>query len=159
MAAKVFSNLEFCFLTSTEFHSKLFPPGLAEETLNTLALLFPSSDKKVEQWFQNVQKSRTETTKLDTEVIKCGHLRAEKMQIENFKFWHDRLIILKQVFDQSRPSTLAQWWFDRRNGVQWYVFPLVPIGIYAKCLQFQVHFLGSCLGAVLNNLLWLDSKH
>jgi len=32
------------------------------------------------------------------------------------------VVILKQVFDESRPSTLLQWWNDRRNGVQWYTF-------------------------------------
>lgn len=30
--------------------------------------------------------------------------------------------MLKQVFDEAHPRTLAQWWHDRRNGVQWYTF-------------------------------------
>ncbi|KAH8598463.1 hypothetical protein B0O99DRAFT_591746 [Bisporella sp. PMI_857] len=98
--------------------SQIFPDGLIQETLNTLALLFPSSDKDTEQWFARLPDS----VQLDGKVIKCGQLRAQKRQIKNFKFWHDRLVILKQVFDQSRPATLKQWWCDRRNGVQWYTF-------------------------------------
>jgi hypothetical protein len=89
-----------------------------EGTLQTLALLFPRSDKHTLEWFNRLPCS----LRLDKEVVKCGRLRADDRQIENFKFWHDRLIILKQIFDQSRPSTLSQWWCDRRNGVQWYTF-------------------------------------
>jgi hypothetical protein len=69
-------------------------------------------------WF----KKLSSYVKIDPRLIKCGHLRADDRQIENFTFWHDRLVILKQVFDEARPSTLSQWWFDRRNGVQWYTF-------------------------------------
>jgi hypothetical protein len=42
--------------------------------------------------------------------------------MENFHFWHDRLIILKQIFDEAEPDTLTQWWHDRRKRVQWYTF-------------------------------------
>ncbi len=31
-------------------------------------------------------------------------------------------MVLKQVYDESTPKTLSQWWHDRRNGVQWYTF-------------------------------------
>jgi len=51
-----------------------------------------------------------------------GHLIANERQVENFKYWHDRLVVLKQVYDESRPSTISQWWYDRRNSVQWYTF-------------------------------------
>jgi hypothetical protein len=69
-------------------------------------------------WFKKLSSH----VKIDPRLIKCGHLRADDRQIENFTFWHDRLVILKQVFDEARPRTLSQWWFDRRNGVQWYTF-------------------------------------
>ena len=59
---------------------------------------------------------------LDPEAIRCGQLRVEERQIENFSFWHDRLIILKQVFDEATPRTISQWWYDRRNPVQYYTF-------------------------------------
>ncbi|KAI9772501.1 MAG: hypothetical protein M1840_000706 [Geoglossum simile] len=98
--------------------SSLFPLGLMEETLRTLALLFPQSDKGTAKWFSNLPYS----LHIDSQVVKCGHLKAHDRQIENFKFWHDRLVILKQVFDESRPATFSQWWCDRRNGVQWYTF-------------------------------------
>jgi hypothetical protein len=98
--------------------SALFPPGLIEETLRTFALFFPQFDRDTTKWFGKIPYSRH----IDREVVKCGQLKVDERQIENFTFWHDRLVILKEVFDESRPSTLAQWWWDRRNGVQWYTF-------------------------------------
>ena len=59
---------------------------------------------------------------LDLRLIGIGNLKAEKRQIENFRYWRDRLVILKEVYDDARPDTLSQWWHDRRNGSQWYPF-------------------------------------
>lgn len=49
-------------------------------------------------------------------------MKTDDRQIEAFVHWHDRLVVLKQLFDEATPRTLAQWWCDRRNGVQWYTF-------------------------------------
>lgn len=97
---------------------QVFSAGFIEETIRTLALLFPQYDKKFCRWFK-VQQSKFD---LDHMVSASGHLTTEQRQIENFVFWHDRLGILKQVFDEAEPSTIAQWWFDRRRRVQWYTF-------------------------------------
>ena len=58
----------------------------------------------------------------DTQLTLLGYLKTDDRQIERFRFWHDRLVVLKQVFDEATPQTLRQWWYDRRNGVQWYTF-------------------------------------
>jgi hypothetical protein len=106
----------------TSCSSNIFPEGLLEETLDTLALLFPTSDKKIESWYRKISRLAPAPLLLDQKVTRCGQLRLEKRRVEHFKFWHDRLVILKQEFDHSRPSTLSQWWVDRRNSVQWYTF-------------------------------------
>lgn len=31
-------------------------------------------------------------------------------------------MILKQTYDDTTPNSLQKWWYDRRNGVQWYTF-------------------------------------
>jgi hypothetical protein len=96
--------------------SSLFPDGLIDETLHTLALLFPQSEKPNQKWFQ------TQTVIIDPRLFRCGQLRTDDRQIGNFGFWHDRLVMLKQVYDEARPDNVLQWWYDRRNGVQWYTF-------------------------------------
>jgi hypothetical protein len=96
----------------------MFPEGFIDETLRTLALLFPQSDPKTRKWFRKLSR----TSNLDFQAVKCDRLRAIDRHIDNFAFWRDRLVVLKQVFDEAEPSTLSQWWCDRRNEVQWYTF-------------------------------------
>lgn len=67
-------------------------------------------------------RKRPESDRMDQALLECDLLRLEDRQIEKFHFWHDSLIMLKQAFDNSQPSTISQWWWDRRNGVQWYTF-------------------------------------
>jgi hypothetical protein len=89
-----------------------------QETLSTLALLFPSDDSATCNWYRKISA----VTSFDPQIIRCGYLKTDDRQIEKFKHWHDRLVVLKQVFDEATPQTLSQWWHDRRNGVQWYTF-------------------------------------
>jgi hypothetical protein len=98
--------------------ASLFPDGMIEETLKTLALLFPKWDRPTRTWYTQEAAVRG----LDMEAVNIDHLDTDQRQIEKFSYWHDRLVILKQGFDEARPSTLSQWWSDRRNGVQWYTF-------------------------------------
>ena len=118
MPPEVFKILSFSPFGTNPANSIsiLFPSELIEKTLRTLALLFPQSDKATAKWFRKLPNC----LHIDSQLVQCGHLRADDRQIENFKFWHDRLVILKEVFDESRPTTLSQWWCDRRNSVQWY---------------------------------------
>ena len=59
---------------------------------------------------------------LDPIARECSQLKVKERQIENFKYWHDRLVILKKAFDEAEPSNIQQWWYDRRKKVQWYTF-------------------------------------
>jgi len=106
--------------SSLEHHkdNPIFPPGFIEETLRTLSLLLPQYDKQSCKWFKAQQMKHG----LDPRASATGHLTTEERQIENFSFWHDRLGILKRVFDEAEPSTIVQWWCDRRRRVQWYTF-------------------------------------
>jgi len=54
--------------------------------------------------------------------MQCGQLPTKDRKIGNFKYWHDRLVILKEAFDNTEPKGVMQWWFDRRKRVQWYTF-------------------------------------
>ncbi|KAF2964625.1 hypothetical protein GQX73_g8954 [Xylaria multiplex] len=107
----------------------LYPDGLVEETLRTLALLFPQSEfssrirgsRAKREWFQRLCLESNPCL-IDPRVALCGNLRTEGRQIERFMFWRDRLIILKQVYDDATPRTIQQLWHDRRNGERWFTF-------------------------------------
>jgi hypothetical protein len=85
--------------------------------LNTLALLLPSNDLGTQKWFRKIKQQS-----LDISALRCGYLKTDDRQIERFKFWYDRLVVLKQAFDEAEPRTMKQWWFDRRRGALWFGF-------------------------------------
>ncbi|GAB1312804.1 Homeobox domain-containing protein [Madurella fahalii] len=95
-----------------------FPAGFVEETLQTLALLFPQNRwyKDTRTWYY--KHLAPVTPDLDASVLTCGPLTMTN--IDAYQFWHDRLVRLKLLFDQAKPRTLRQWWNDRREGTQWY---------------------------------------
>jgi hypothetical protein len=106
--------------THSDYYSPLFPPNFIEETLWTIALLFPRYDPDTKKWFAKLSSDPAQ--RIDMQVVRTGNLNAEMRQIRNFIYWHDRLVVLKEVYDDARPNTLSQWWYDRRNGPQWYTF-------------------------------------
>jgi hypothetical protein len=101
-----------------EVRSQIFPSGFVDETLQTLALLLPCHDRKVKSWYQKQMKRFT----LDENAIKGGPLKTDDRNLDKFKYWSGRLEILKDIFDDAEPSTILQWWQDRRRRVQWYTF-------------------------------------
>lgn len=118
-------------LTNNSLKNKgLFSESLIQEALDTLALLFPSSDNETANWLKGL-------TKIDPCLGRCGSLRTSERRLENFNYWHDRLIILKQAFDESSPRNISQWWFDRRNGVQWYTF-WIAILVFVVTIFFGI---------------------
>jgi hypothetical protein len=96
----------------------LIPRDVIDETLRTYSLLFPQSNIETRKWYRKISKS----LQLDPKVAECGMLQARDRNLDQFYYWKDRLIILKQVFDDSEPRTLWQWWYDRRKRTQWYTF-------------------------------------
>ncbi|KAH7027959.1 uncharacterized protein B0I36DRAFT_246390 [Microdochium trichocladiopsis] len=124
--------LIFHHVTFLEYQGpdNLFPPGFIEETKHTLALLFPQGTFGAPQrgkeykrkWLRKLTAAAAPCA-VDQRLGHCfGTLRAEQRHIERFHYWRDRLVILKQAFDEATPTTISQWWHDRRNGERWYTF-------------------------------------
>ncbi|KAM5383507.1 hypothetical protein ACJZ2D_001956 [Fusarium nematophilum] len=113
-----------------------FPDGFINETLQTLALLFPSTEKTTRSWLQS-QRQSMKHEQIDPTLGRCGAVRVHDRRLEKFSFWHDRLVILKQAFDESQPKTLSQWWSDRRNRVQWYTF-WVAVLVFVITVAFGI---------------------
>lgn len=93
--------------------SSVFPDGFIEETLQTLAVLFPKSNRQVQKWY----KKKAKLEELDFAVLRGCH---PCRRIDEYTYWRDRLVMLKEAFDDSRPRTFAQFWHDRRDATQWY---------------------------------------
>lgn len=108
------------YLRSQEtLRDPIFSKAFLKETFRTLALLFPQNDRRTARWLRR----QIVEYKLDPAIAKCGTIRLQQNRsFDNFSYWHDRLVVLKQAFDESSPRGLRQWWNDRRNSVQWYTF-------------------------------------
>ncbi len=116
-------------LTTKTPRNPIFPPGFIAETLRTLALLFPEGDANTRKWYTK-QADRDE---LDFGVLKCGPVQR---RIEGYSFWHDRLVVLNEEFNEARPTTFVQWWNDRRDGLQWYaVWVAIGLTIFFGLVQ------------------------
>lgn len=87
-------------------HSDIFPDGLVEETLLTLALLFPQGDQDAEKFYRKKNKW---WMNLDPEILDCG---APDQNIDSYHYWRDRLLALKEIFEESkqRPPTSTRFW-------------------------------------------------
>ena len=129
------------------FTNPIFPDLFIDETLRTIALLFPQNDGKSRRWLRGQISKQS----LDPSIAQCGNLRAQNRRFAQFCFWHDRLIILKQAFDESKPRELTHWWNDQRNSVQWYTF-WVAILVFVMTLFFGL--VQSIEGALQVYLSW-----
>jgi hypothetical protein len=103
--------------------SGLLSDALISETTLTLALLLPSNSPATKKYFENCQTKYF----LDPAAGRCGHLSPHIRRIESFRYWRDRLTIVKQAFDDPELHTISQWWYDKRNRVQWYTFWIAAI--------------------------------
>jgi hypothetical protein len=83
---------------------------------------------------------------LDLAAGTNGHLNAAGRRLENFQYWGDRISILKQAFDDSKPKTVSQWWHDDRKRVQRYTFWIAALVLL---LTIVFGFVQSLAGVVV----------
>ena len=111
----------------------IFPEGLADETIRTIALLVPPALGEPNPWFRQQQQMH----KIDAEAGNCTRLNRSQRQIKNFMFWRDRLVLLKRTFDDAEPRNLSQLWWDDRRKTQWFTF-WVAVMVFILTLFFGI---------------------
>jgi hypothetical protein len=101
----------------------MYPKDLIAETLGTLILLFPSTDRKTRRWLEGQLKAGNSSTKIDMSLRYIGHFKSghASRRPENFKFWHDRLESLKDAVEEATPPSkaLLKALSDRKQGDRW----------------------------------------
>lgn len=58
----------------------------------------------------------------DPTVALSGCMSQEQRKLENFAYFRDRLIILKEEYDAHEPQNMIQYWYDYRKPAQWWAF-------------------------------------
>lgn len=94
---------------------QVYPPGFLKEAAETIALLFPISDLRGRRWMRRLQRR-------DNVDIESGLLPQAPRDIQHYQYWGNRLLILKEAYDQKEPENVTQWIFDRRKPNQRYTF-------------------------------------
>lgn len=111
----------------------ILPEDLAEETIRTISLLMPPVLGEPNPWFRQQQQKH----KIDAEAGNCNRLNSSQRQIKNFKYWRDRLVLLKRTFDDAEPRNLSQLWWDDRKKTQWFTF-WVAVLVFILTLFFGI---------------------
>lgn len=121
----------------------LISRAILAETQQTLALLFPQSDKDLVSWY----KREASQHDLDQRLLKLPTLELQQRQIDCFDFWRDRLVMLKTCYNEAQPLKPKQLFYDRRDGPRFFqvvnnvailMLTLVTIAFGAAQLAFAV---------------------
>jgi hypothetical protein len=96
-----------------------WPAGFIDETLHTLSLLFPPSDRHTKIWYEEQRKLFKDTV-LDRGLLDCEALKPEDMNLKYFNYWRDQLEVLQDAYEMSNPARVV-WKAlgDRGNGNNW----------------------------------------
>jgi hypothetical protein len=104
-------------------HSQMYPNDFVRETLDTLTLLFPNTDRKTKEWLQAELPADISFTQIDLGLLHMGTFKPghASRRLENYRFWRARLGALKEALDEATPpsKTLLEALRDRKQGDRW----------------------------------------
>jgi hypothetical protein len=109
---------------------QLFPDGFLEETERTLSLLFPPANLETSKRIRRI----SEREGVDIEAAINDHA---SFDLNNYPFWQERLRHVQCVYDKTKPKRIKQWYFDRRDRVEWSTF-WIAVVIFLLTLFFGI---------------------
>jgi len=104
-----------------------YPSEYLRETASTLAILFPYGESADRRWNRRVRRK----AEPDVEV---GISTTVSRNPQDYKFWSQKLVIIQNAFQSSRPTSLRQWYYDTRDGSQYYAFWFAAIAVMMTLL-------------------------
>jgi hypothetical protein len=66
--------------------------------------------------------------------LEMGLSEPPSLDIDGYSFWRDRLVTLHEAYQKAVPTSLKQWWHDRRDSSQWTTFWLAVVAILSALL-------------------------
>jgi hypothetical protein len=101
----------------------MYPKDFVRETLDTLTILFPSTDRKTRRWLQGQTQANSVLTRVDLGLHHVGSFKAghASRRLEHFKFWRERLGALRDAVEEATPHSkaLLKALSDRKQGDRW----------------------------------------
>ncbi|KAF4469445.1 hypothetical protein FALBO_3652 [Fusarium albosuccineum] len=102
--------------------SLFLPHDLLDETLATIALLAPLGKDSCCAWLADEIRRGV----VDKSIV---HRDGASLDKARYVFWQERLSVIEETFDKSKPTNISQWWYDRRDMQQWWTIWLVITGL------------------------------
>lgn len=90
-----------------------FPPGFVSETLRTLCLLFRPLEQRR---FRSHERYKNKHHHVDLELAITEHF---SFDLQSYPYWQQQLHKIQLSYNSTQPSSISQYWYDRRNEVQW----------------------------------------
>ena len=66
--------------------------------------------------------------------VEMGFGKPPSLNIDEYRFWRERLVTLHEAYQKAKPTSLKQWWQDRRDSSQWTTFWLAVVAILLTLL-------------------------
>lgn len=100
------------------------------ETERTIDLLFPTAAFKESKRMKRL----SEKNFVDIEVAEPGQ-RSRDLSL--YPTWGERLSLIQEAFDDSRPKRLKQWYWDRRRRNDWATF-WIAVVVFCLTVVFGI---------------------
>jgi hypothetical protein len=114
----------------------VFPDGFLSEAADTLQLLFPTIAQKEKRRARHyMRKLRSDL--VPAEDIERRLSKHEQIDLSRYKYFGARLAIIQDYYDHATPHTPRQWWYDRRNRVEWATLA-VAVVVFVLTVVFGV---------------------
>jgi len=110
----------------------IYPENLLQETEETLALLFPTADPDA----KGPKRTRRIRDK-DNVDIEAQFQVPTYYNLDHYKTWKERLMIVQHTYNNSKPRGPRQWWYDRRDPVTRATF-WVAVVVFLLTLVFGI---------------------
>lgn len=119
----------------------MLPPGLVEETLTTLAILFPfRPNETASSWIRASTIASEPSYDASLNTVCRLSLRPNQRELKSFHHWHDRLVVLKRALDDSSAKhRLTHLSHVHRNPMQWYVNLFIKLSLLVAMCLYQLH--------------------
>ncbi|KAL9111939.1 MAG: hypothetical protein Q9227_003789 [Pyrenula ochraceoflavens] len=128
-----------------EVEKSIYPENLLLEVDRTIGLLFPLHKKGAEKKLRMLskkQKADVEANLLDDEIEDF-----QRHQLSSYPIYQQRLLLIQQRYDNTKPSRPKQWWYDRRRRLEWaglwiavMVFILTLVTVATTIMQVYAAF-------------------
>jgi hypothetical protein len=118
-----------------------YPKGLLEETMETVRILNSHDDMQM----LNGSLGNFIAAEGDLEM---GLSEPPSLDVDDYSFWRDRLVTLHEAYRKAKPTSLKQWWHDRRDSSKWTTFWISVVAILLTLLFGLIQSIAGIIQAI-----------